>query len=204
MASERWVLQQLGLLALALQQPQVARGGLAAGIHPQRHGRVQVGQLQVLLPLAGPILAQPLHPPGRVVPGAREVLLGLRHQGGAFAQEAPQHRVDERCRGGRALPSRGDRLVHQGVFGIGRAGVGPQQGDAGDQQRLHARRRGAGGQHLTHHVSASHPAHDVEGQGLHPGPGPGRHPCQHLGQRAPGAHGGHGVSALAQQPVQRG
>jgi hypothetical protein len=98
----------------------VGGAGAAPGIDAQRHRRAFIGGLQQGLPLARPVMAQALDPPGGVVPGADRRLLDGGDQRRALAHEAAQHGIDEGHRRRRALARGRHGLVDQGVIRIGR------------------------------------------------------------------------------------
>ena len=173
-------------------------------IHAQRHGGVLLVGRDDGLPLRGPVLAQPLQPPGRVVAAGHRVGLDGGQQCLTLTQKAAQTGVDEArlaCHG--ATLGRFHRLVHQGEGRIGRAGFVPGQGQGRAQQRIERRGRGARGQLLAQRLRPPQLAQHLKQQRLHARAQAGRHGGQGCAAGVPSAHGLQGLGGGAQLLPQR-
>ncbi len=138
-----------------------------------------------------------------MVPLRGRLLVGRGHQGVALADEAAQHGVEERRRLRHPLAGGGHGLVDEGVVGVRRRVVRPQQRDGAQQQRLDGRRRRARRHEGAHGLGRAEPAQHEERQRLRAGAQRARARGQHVGERAPTAHGLHGVGGLFEQARQR-
>ena len=189
-------------------QPRSHAGGVgAAGIDAQRQRRAGVVGGQHLLPLRRPVGTQPLDPPGRMVPSS----FGRAAGGGdlclTLAQEAPQHRVDERRgrpHGGVAVAAGGPHhLVDDRVVGIRTCIRRPQQCQRDQQQRIGSRGRRAGGERDAHRAGAAEPAQRMEGERLRAGTHAGIHLRQHGGEGSALLHRAQRIGGMAEQHGQR-
>ena len=199
------LVQRLRAHAVLRQALHIGRGAAVAGIDPQGHRRVLVGRDQQLWPGLGPIGAQALGPPGRVLPGGQGVLSRTGHQGLAFTQKAAQHRVDEAGCAWRVAAHRGHSLIDQRVLGIRQGLVaGPQQSQCRQQQGLGAGRRGLGREQWAQHQRGAEVTQRQKGQRLGAWPQGFGAAGQQFGERAPGAHPGHRIGHGFEQARQRG
>ena len=121
--------------------------------------------------MLGVVLAQALHPPGRMVPARHGVVVGGRHQGVALAQKAAQAAVDKAGLVQRRVAAFGrfNRLVDQRVGGVRRVLFRASQRQRDAQQRIGFGRRRAFGELLAQRFSAAQPAQGVKGQRLNAG-----------------------------------
>ena len=173
-------------------------------IDPQHHGCVGIVGLQDLLPVLGVVLAQALHPPGRMVPARHGVVVGGRHQGVALAQKAAQAAVDERGlrARGRVVLGRLHRLVHQGKGFVGRGLWVPAQRQRAAQQGIGGGCGGAGGQLSAQGLGTPGLAQDLEQQGLHAGAQSSIHRRQRCCARLPATDCLQGACHCREQPPQ--
>ena len=160
-------------------------------VNPQHHGCLVAGGLQYGLPMLGVVLAQPLHPPGRVVPARQIVPCGGITQRLALAQITAQAGVDKPRLGPRTALGLGrfHRLVDQRVGLVGRTGVRRHQCQRGAQQRIDSSSRLARCQLAAQGLRHAQMAQRLEKQGLHSGPQRGRDRLQRCSPRAAGTHG---------------
>ena len=93
------------------------------------------------LPAIGPVGAQAVEPPARMVEARQRVGQRRGDDRLALAHEAAQHGVDEAGAARRAPGRRRHGLVDQRVLGVGRIARRPEQRQRDEQQRVDLRRR---------------------------------------------------------------
>ena len=118
------------------------------------------------LPALGPVGAQAVEPPARMVVARQRIGERRRDDRLALASEAAQDGVDEAGARRRPAARRGDGLVDQRVLGVGRIARRPEQRQRDEQERVDLGRRRFRREPAPHDLGGAEPAQRVEGERL--------------------------------------
>jgi len=121
----------------------------------------------------------------------------------ALAQETSQHGVDERGAARHPLMRRGDRLIDQGVRGVGWRFHRPQLRKCAEQQSVDRRCGRAWREQCSNCLRRAQPAKRVETQRLRASASLAGAALERLVERHPGTHRLHRRGAMRQQGGQR-